>query len=67
MCLSRAGADALRIKGVKIMDKIEICLDCEYCDVNRTNDLEQVRCTRFSTYVEPLHGCDEFTKKGGDE
>ena len=39
------------------------CLVCEHCDTNRTNDLKQVRCKRFSTYVDLHDRCDEFTNK----
>lgn len=42
---------------------MNMCLFCEHCDSERTNDLEQVRCKKFSTYVDPLNGCDYFTNK----
>ena len=40
---------------------MNMCLVCEHCDPNRTNDLGQVRCKKFSTYVDPLNWCDKFT------
>lgn len=42
---------------------INMCLVCEHCDPKRTNALEQVRCKRFSTYVDPLNRCDNFTNQ----
>lgn len=38
-----------------------ICMDCDHCDVSRQNEQGQVRCTRFSRYVNrDDKGCDEF-------
>ena len=42
---------------------MDMCLVCKHCDPNRTNDLEQVRCKRFSTFVDALNCCDKFTTK----
>lgn len=42
---------------------MNMCLVCEHCDPKRTNALEQVRCKRFSTYVDPLNWCDNFTNQ----
>lgn len=42
---------------------MNMCLVCEHCDPERTNNLEQVRCKRFSTYVDPLNWCDKFTNQ----
>lgn len=42
---------------------MDICLVCEHCDPNRTNDLDQVRCKRFSTFVDALNSCNKFTTK----
>lgn len=39
------------------------CLVCEHCDEKRKNDLEQVRCKRYSMYVDPYGRCDTFTNK----
>ena len=36
------------------------CRFCKHCDLNRTNDFEQVRCTKFSTYVNLFDRCDYF-------
>lgn len=36
------------------------CRFCKNCDVNRTNDIGRVRCTRFSTYVGKFNCCDYF-------
>ena len=30
-----------------------ICTDCDYCEKDRKNDDGQVRCTRFSKFVNP--------------
>lgn len=37
------------------------CRFCRHCDINRTNDIGQVRCTRFSTFVNLFNCCDYFT------
>lgn len=42
---------------------MNMCLVCEHCDPERTNDLEQVRCKRFSTFVDALNWCDYFANK----
>ena len=34
------------------------CLTCIHCDTSRKNDLGEVRCKRFSTFVNVLHKCD---------
>lgn len=43
------------------------CLNCEHCDTNRTNDIGEVRCKRFSTFVSVLHRCDFYLCKGINE
>lgn len=40
------------------------CRFCKHCDVNRTNDILQVRCKRFSTYVNLFDWCDYFIADG---
>lgn len=40
------------------------CRFCKHCDVNRTNDIGQVRCVRFSTYVNLFDFCDYFFTDG---
>lgn len=40
------------------------CRFCKHCDVNRTNDIHQVRCKRFSTYVNMFDWCDYFNTDG---
>ena len=40
-----------------------VCIVCEHCDSERTNDLEQVRCKRFSTFVDALNWCDILQTK----
>lgn len=35
-----------------------ICLNCEHCDPNRTNSLDQVRCKLFHTFVNPSYRCN---------
>lgn len=43
------------------------CRFCKHCDVNRTNDIGQVRCTRFSTFVNLFDGCDYFITKESEK
>lgn len=43
---------------------LQNCLNCEHCDSTRTNDLGEVRCKRFSTYVNILHRCDYYSSGG---
>lgn len=40
------------------------CRFCKHCDVNRTNDIGQVRCKRFSTYINLFDRCDYFITDG---
>ena len=42
---------------------MNMCLICEYCDPEKTNDLKQVRCKKFFTYVDLLNYCDYFVPK----
>lgn len=42
---------------------VNMCIVCEHCDAERTNDFEQVRCKKFSTYVNPFNRCSYFTNK----
>lgn len=37
-----------------------MCLNCEHCDPTRTNDLDQVRCKLFHTYVNPSDRCKRY-------
>ena len=39
------------------------CLSCEHCDPDRKNNLGEVRCKRFSTFVEPSSWCDYHSDK----
>ena len=41
----------------------ESCLSCEHCDPDRTNDLGETRCTRFSTFTKVLYSCDYYTPR----
>ena len=43
------------------------CRFCKNCDVNRTNDIGQARCTRFSTYINLFDNCDYFISKQSEE
>ena len=36
------------------------CRLCRYVDTSRTNDIGQVRCKRFSTYVNMFERCDYY-------
>ena len=39
----------------------ELCMDCDYCKTDRKNEQGQVRCTRFSQFVNPHDkSCKEF-------
>lgn len=37
-----------------------MCLNCEHCEPTRTNDLDQVRCKLFHTYVDPSDRCKRY-------
>lgn len=39
------------------------CLSCKHCDTSRKNDLGEVRCKRFSTFVNIFHNCDCHSSK----
>ena len=39
------------------------CLSCKHCDASRKNDLGEVRCKRFSTFVDIFHNCDCHSSK----
>jgi hypothetical protein len=41
----------------------DYCFNCEHCDTNRTNDKGEVRCKRFSTFVDIFHNCDCHSSK----
>lgn len=41
----------------------KMCLICENADCNRTNELKQIRCKKFHTFVDAYSGCDYFTSK----
>lgn len=45
------------------MQTAKECMYCEHCDLNRINDIDQVRCKRFSTYVNLFDSCDYFLSK----
>jgi hypothetical protein len=40
--------------------QINQCYACDHCNASRTNSLGQMRCARFHTYVDAMHGCDCF-------
>ena len=42
----------------------DICLYCQNCDTSRKNDLGEVRCVEFSTFVKPSYKCDHYASKG---
>ena len=44
--------------------KDNICLGCQYCDTTRKNDLGEVRCIKFSTFVKPSDNCQFHSSKG---
>lgn len=39
------------------------CMQCGHCDTSRKNDIGQVRCKRYSTYVSLCDRCDQFYNK----
>ena len=42
-----------------------ICSDCDYCKTDRKNEKGQVRCTRFSKFVNSKDKtCEEYRSKG---
>jgi hypothetical protein len=43
--------------------KYEQCFACDHCDTSITNGLNQVRCKKFSTYVDMYNGCDYYKDK----
>ena len=46
----------------------ELCMDCDYCDTNRKNEQGQVRCTRFSQFVNPDDiNCEDYYDKEIDK
>lgn len=46
------------------MQNSKQCQFCKWCDTDRTNDISQVRCKRFSTYVNLFDSCDYFITDG---
>ena len=46
----------------------ELCMDCDYCKTDRKNEQGQVRCTRFSRFVNANNeSCKEFQVEGNKE
>lgn len=39
------------------------CIWCKHCNTERKNDLNEVRCEKFSTFVKPLFFCVYFCNK----
>ena len=40
---------------------IGACIDCDHSSTDRVNDLGQIRCTRFSTFVSCTQYCDYYS------
>ena len=41
-----------------------ICEDCDYCKTDRKNEQGQVRCTKFSQFVNPYDmSCKDFHRE----
>lgn len=40
------------------------CWSCKFCDTNKTNDIAQVWCKKFKTYINLFDSCDYFAFKG---
>lgn len=45
----------------------DCCVNCDHSDVKRTNELGQIRCKKFSTYVNPSADCDYYFNAKEDE
>ncbi len=43
---------------------IKECWFCKFCDTNKTNDIAQVWCNKFKTYINLFDSCDYFAFKG---
>lgn len=44
--------------------KHNFCVRCHYCDIDRKNEKNQVRCKRYSQYVNPMDiSCDGYLAK----
>lgn len=41
-------------------DKVKHCKSCMYSDAARTNDISEIRCKKFHTYVSQFSHCDYF-------
>lgn len=41
-----------------------LCMDCDYCNTDRKNEQGQVRCTKFSQFVNANDmSCKDFHKE----
>lgn len=43
---------------------VKECRLCKSCDTNKTNDIAQVWCKKFKTYINLFDSCDCFAFKG---
>lgn len=43
---------------------IKECMLCKSCDTNKTNNIAQVWCKKFKTYINLFDSCDYFAFKG---
>lgn len=41
-------------------DKVKNCKSCMYSDSTRTNNIGEIRCKKFHTYISPISYCDYF-------
>lgn len=39
---------------------INECWFCKFCDTNKINDISQVWCNKFKTYINMFDSCDYF-------
>lgn len=42
----------------------DVCYECQYCDISRKNDLGEVRCVKFSTFVKGIECCQFHSSRG---
>lgn len=38
------------------------CMRCAYCNLNKTNDISQVWCIKFNTFINLFDICDYFSR-----
>ena len=41
----------------------DFCIHCEHCNLDRKNEKCEVRCTRFSRWVDTFYVCESYKEK----